>query len=804
MENVGNSSMKKNLKQLLQTEIFFLDGAMGTMLEGGLKAGQVPEILNVTNSKLIREVHEKYFSAGSQIITANTFGANALKLQNSGYSVSKVIECAVLNAKEAGAQYVALDVGPLGQLLTPSGTLGFEEAVALFKETILAGTNAGADCILIETMSDLYEVKAAVVAAKECCDLPILVSLSFEENGRTFMGCDGETAIHFCNAIGVDAVGVNCSRDPFIILPVLEVLCKYSKVPVFAMPNAGLPKQGSDGKTVYGVSVKEFGLAAKQYYKLGVSGFGGCCGTTPEYIKEVKKVLDGKTKRKRKVTQVTAVTSCIKTTMLGENFIIFGERLNPTGKPLLKEALKNQDMDFVLSEAIDQENNGAEVLDVNCGLVAIDEEVVLTKAVQAIQSVVSVPLQIDSTNYKAMESACRIYNGKPILNSANGKKESMEKVFTIAKKYGAAVLGLTLDENGIPKTAKGRFDIAKKIVDTAKKFGIDKSDIIIDCLTLTASAQQEQVKETLQAIKMVKEKLGVKTILGVSNVSFGLPNRAHLNSVFLTMARAMGLDSAILDPKQPEMQSAIAAFSILDNSDKGGSDYIAFCEKNTFTQSLKVNQIAQDKKEDFSSNSILTFVCGGQKEAAVKAVKEKLATAAPFTIIDNELIPALNQTGKLYETGKLFLPQLLGVAEAAKACFEVVNERLDTKSDDSKDKIVLATVKGDIHDIGKNIVKVLLQSHGFSVVDLGKDVDPLEVVRAAKEHKTKLVGLSALMTTTIPAMKETISLLKAECPDIKVVVGGAVLSEEYKAFVGADYYAVDAMAGITIAKDVVN
>ncbi|MCL2061765.1 MAG: homocysteine S-methyltransferase family protein [Firmicutes bacterium] len=773
----------------LKNEMLLFDGAMGTMLEGAYKSGELPEILNITNPDLITRIHKQYVAAGSDIITANTFGANALKLKATGYSADEIIAAAIKNAKAAGAPLVALDIGPLGQLLKPAGTLGFENAVSLFAEQILAGTKHGASLILIETMSDLYEIKAAVIAAKECSTLPVIASLTFDKNLHTFMGCDARTAVTFLNAIGVDAIGVNCCQNPFDIAPIIDVFTQFSRPPVLVMPNAGLP----DASGGYSVLPKQFADALTGYYKKGVSLFGGCCGTTPEYIAQLKKSLKGKKPIARQTERITAVTSGNRTAVIDGKITVIGERINPTGKPKLKEAIKKNDIGFIIGEAVAQQDAGADILDVNCGLPDIDEAAAIARVTAEIQSVVNLPLQIDSVNPKAIESGVRIYNGKPLINSVSGEKKSMASIFPIAKKYGAAVIGLTLDENGIPDCAEQRFLIAKRIVKTAASYGIPKEEILIDSLVLTASAQQEQVFETIKTIRLVKERLGVNTVLGVSNVSFGLPNRAYLNSIFLTAAMSAGLSSAIVNPLSEEISSAIKAFRVLSGSDKGAADYIAAFSAVSESKASTSEAVHKD---------LTALISSGQREASKTAIRDLLTTAEPLVIMDTYLIPALDFAGKQYETGKIYLPQLIQAAETAKGCFDVINKVIKTEAGTCKGKIILATVKGDVHDIGKNIVKVLLQSYGYEIIDLGKDVDGDFVASEAAKNRARLVGLSALMTTTIPAMRQTIEKIRISAPQCKVMVGGAVLNEEYAKLVGADYYAPDAMAGVKIAEAV--
>lgn len=776
------------LKRELNRSILFFDGAMGTLLDSSIPAGTLPELLNITNPSLITDIHKRYIAAGADIITANTFGANRLKLSAVGYGAEQIITAAVSCAKAANPRFTAVDIGPLGQMLKPTGTMSFDDAYALFAEQVQAAEKAGADLLIIETMSDLYELKAAILAAKENCGLPIVASLTFEKDCRTFMGVDALTAVTFLNGIGVDAIGVNCSGNPFDISPVVDTFVKYSRVAVLVMPNAGLPVATEDGTTSYSVTPDAFAVALAGYYEQGVTLFGGCCGTDPDYILAVVKTLKGKPPVKRTVEKITAVTSGTKTAALDHKITVIGERINPTGKPRLKDAIKSSNTDFIISEAVSQVNAGADILDVNCGLPDVDEAKTIKYLITELQSVIDLPLQIDSSDPKTVESAVRIYNGKPLINSVNGGDDSLKSVLPIVKKYGGAVIGLTLDENGIPKTAENRFKIAEKIVKTAILMGIPESDVVIDCLVLTASAQQTEVFETIKAIRLVKERLGVKTVLGVSNVSFGLPNRPFLNSIFLTSALAAGLDAAIINPLSGEMTDALKAFRVLNAEDTGAAEYIKH-----------FGEVTEVKRINTESRDLITLISSGQKTAAAHAASIMLENTDAIKLIDDYLVPALDLTGKEYESGKIFLPQLIQAAESAKACFEEVKRNIKTGSGIEKGKIVLATVKGDIHDIGKNIVKVLLQSYGYEVIDLGKDVDPQTIVETAVQNSIRLVGLSALMTTTVPSMKTAIEMLRTVCPEAKIMVGGAVMSEEYAKYVGADFYAADARASVKIA-----
>ena len=780
-----------DFKELIKQGTVLLDGAMGTMLQNaGLEAGAAPELLNIDKPELIEDIHRKYVEAGSQIVYANTFGANRYKLKNN--SVKEIISAGISIAKKACGKkaLVALDIGPIGQLLEPSGTMTFEEAYDIFKEQIIAGKSA--DVIVFDTMTDLYELKAAVLAAKENSRQPIVCTMTFEENRRTFTGCCVSSMALLLNGLGVDAVGINCSLGPSQLIPICKELLEWTDMPVVLKPNAGLPDPVT-GK--YDVSPEEFAEQMKYAASCGVKIFGGCCGTTPEYISALKKALDGTEVRRRKALPRSAVCTPSRTVVIDRPRII-GERINPTGKKLFKEALRNNDTGYILNQAIEQIRAGADILDVNVGLPEIDEKAMMIKAVKEIQSVTDAPLQIDSTIPEVLEAALRIYNGKPIVNSVNGEESSLETVLPLVKKYGAAVVGLTLDKNGIPPKAEQRFAIAEKILKRAMYYGIPKEDVFIDCLTLTASAEQEAVMETLRALGRVKKELGLKTVLGVSNISFGLPNRPLINQNFLTMALTYGLDLPIINPNVDAMTGAVRAYKLLANIDKNSFDFIA-----------AYNSAAVQKTENKDENNIsLEYaVENGLKDESAKATAELLKIADPMEIINGALIPALDKAGEQFEKGTIFLPQLILTAGAAQAAFGVIREKMisENLSPVSKGKIVLATVKGDIHDIGKNIVKVLLENYGYTVIDLGKDVPCEEVVRAALEHRVKLVGLSALMTTTLKSMEETIRLLRESGSECKVVVGGAVLTPEYAEKIGADFYAKDAKETCDIAKRIV-
>ena len=778
-------------KTLLESGGFImLDGAMGTMLQAkGLKAGEMPELLSLTHADKIVQIHREYIQAGAQVVYTNTFGANRYKLSGHQASVQQVIGAAMKNARracEGTNTLVALDIGPVGQLLEPNGALAFEQAYEIFKEQVLAGQ--GADLIVLETMTDLYELKAALLAAKENSALPVMCMMTFEQNMRTFTGCSVPAMALTLSGLGADAIGVNCSLGPDELYPVIGELTKWTKLPIAVKPNAGLPDPVTNQ---YNVTPQDFAESVSRLLPLGVQIVGGCCGTTPEYMRQVKKELCSHTPVKRQVQVPHAVCSAVKTVRTDSPRIV-GERINPTGKRRFKEALKNNDLDYILAQAIEQVRAGAEILDVNVGLPEVDEKNMMVKAVKALQSVTDAPLQIDSTDPQVLQAALRVYNGKPVVNSVNGEEKSLCTVLPLVKKYGAAVIGLTLDENGIPKTAQERFAIAKRIVDRACALGIEKGDIFIDCLTLTASAEQEGAMQTLLALRRVKEELGVKTALGVSNISFGLPNRELVNATFLAMVLQNGLDLPIINPNAAAMTGAVRAYRLLANIDKNAAAFIA-----------AYNEGNERRKTEGSGEIDLPYAIeNGLKSDCARLTQKLLETTAAMDIVNGILIPALDKTGVQFEQGKIFLPQLIQSATAAQSCFEVIKKKLadDKNAPVSKGKIVLATVKGDIHDIGKNIVKVLLENYGYTVLDLGKDVSPQAVLDAVRANKVRLVGLSALMTTTLCAMEDTIALLKKSGCSCKIMVGGAVLTAEYAQKIGADYYCRDAKESVDTAR----
>ena len=784
-------------KKLHFDEFLVFDGAMGTMLQQfGMKAGELPESYNIHSPALIKKIHQQYIQAGADVITANTFGANRYKLNHTSFSLEQVIQKGVAIAKEtAKGQLVALDIGPLGQLMEPYGTLRFEEAYDVFKEQIIIGAKAGADLILIETMSDLYEAKAAILAAKENTELPIICTMTFQSDGRTLTGTDPLTMVNVLQSLGITALGLNCSLGPKEMMPILSQVLAYSTIPVIVQANAGLPKLVND-ETVFDITPEEFQKWAVEMATQGVLLLGGCCGTTPDHIKELKKGLKNVKPLPPQGKRITAASSSTYTVTLGREVKIIGERINPTGKKLLKKALVQGDMDYLLKEAINQKEHGAHILDINVGLPEIDEKALMIQAIKEIQGIVTLPLQIDSVVPEVIEAGARICNGRPIINSVNGDDEIMDAIFPIAKKYGCLVIALTLDHKGIPKTGEERLLIAERILKKAKSYGIEKEDMIVDCLVLTASAQQEEVKETIKAVRLVKEKLGVMTTLGISNVSFGLPARGILNRTFLATALSAGLDAPILNPMEDDMINTVAAFNLLWNYDKNGTSYI-----KRYSAVMTKAPSSPPKNIDLKK-----AVIDGLKEEGTSLVKELLKNTKGLEIVNQYLIPALDMVGEKYEKGEIFLPQLIQSAEVVKKAFEVIKEDMmkstENKEPIKKGKIVLATVKGDIHDIGKNIVKILLENYGYEVCDLGKDVPIQKVLDTVEEEKVSLVGLSALMTTTVKNMELTIKALKEQYPTCQVMVGGAVLTKDYAAMIGADFYAKDARESVKIAQQV--
>ena len=801
-----------------QPNTILLDGGMGTMLQAaGMKLGTRPEDLNMENPELIRSIHAKYAAVGSRVVNANTFGASPHKLADSKYTLEEVITAGIANCKQAVAPYgalVTLDVGPLGELLEPSGTLAFEDAVAEYGRIVRAGVAAGADILYFETFTDLYEMKAALLAARENSTLPIMASMSFEANGRTFTGCTVESFAATARGLGANAVGINCSLGPKEIFPMAKRLAEAvpGDFPVFVKPNAGLPRADGSG---YDITPQLYAMQMKPYRDLHLFAAGGCCGTTPEFIQMLNGVFaDCKPGRPEHpmLSVICSPVDCVNV----DGITVVGERINPTGKKRFQQALRDGDMNYILEQAVSQAEAGAQILDVNVGAPGVDEPALMEQVVKALQSVVSLPLQLDSSHAEALERGLRVYNGKPIVNSVNGEPEVLEKVLPLCKKYGAAVVGLAIDERGIQPKAEDRVAIARRIKKAALEAGIPQEDIYIDCLTLTASAQQEDVLATVQALHTCKTELGVRTILGVSNISFGLPCRPYLNTTFLTMAMYAGLDLAIMNPSSEEMMAAVYAYNVLTNRDKQSGRYIARYADQV-PASAALAKAMQDKAASGVPAAaeaagpavsgpyapLMKAVEQGLKGEAAACTKALLAEKEPLELVDEALIPALDIVGVKYEKGKLFLPQLLQAASAAQSAFDEIKTAIAQRggAGASKGRIVLATVKGDVHDIGKNIVKVILENYGFEVIDLGRDVPVETVVETVREKDVHLVGLSALMTTTLKSMEETIAALHAAKLDCKVMVGGAVLTPEYAEKIGADWYAKDAKQSADIAKE---
>ena len=789
----------------LKENIVYLDGGMGTLLQAeGLRPGELPERWNLSHGEVIRRIHRAYFEAGSNIVSTNTFGANRLKF--SSEELDEIVCAAVENARAAQegiehATFVALDIGPTGRMLKPYGDLDFEDAVAVFAETVRLGVKYGVDLIFIETMNDSLETKAALLAAKENSSLPVFVSNAYGADGKLMTGADPLAMITLLEGMGADAIGMNCSLGPKALAAVVREYLRYASIPVLLKPNAGLPKS-VDGKTVYDVLPDDFAAEVSTLVGEGVRLVGGCCGTTPEYIAATVKATGGITPKAIEAKNLTAVSSYTHAVTFGARPILIGERINPTGKKRLKEALRNREIDYLLSEGVAQEEKGAAILDVNVGLPEIDEPEMLVTAVTELQAILDLPLQIDTADTRAMEAALRRYNGKAMINSVNGKKESMEAVFPLAKKYGGLVVALTLDEAGIPATAEGRLEIAKKILSTAKTYGLSEKDLIFDPLAMTVSADPCAAKETLRALKLIREELGCHTSLGVSNVSFGLPARDLINGTFFSLAMANGLSAAIMNPFSLEMMKAYHTYLALCGLDENFGDYIAFAEDLPQVSTVTAEPVAKGEAEKTSSSELQKAIVKGRKEQVAVLTKELLLTEEPLQIVQNEIIPALDIVGVGFEKKTVYLPQLLMSAEAAKSAFEVIKQAMPSSEEGNKGRIVLATVEGDIHDIGKNIVKLLLENYGFAVTDLGRDVPPERIVSEAVRLDAKLVGLSALMTTTVPAMEKTIQLLRVACPDCKIVVGGAVLTREYADAIGADRYAKDAMGAVRYAEEI--
>ena len=792
----------------LNNNIVCLDGGMGTLLqEKGLPVGELPERWNLTHADVITDIHREYFDAGSNVVSANTFGANGLKFSDE--ELDGIISAAFYNAKKARElsvsdkeKFVALDIGPLGRLLKPLGDLDFEDAVSLFAKTVKLGVKYGADLIIIETMSDSYETKAAVLAAKENSDLPIIVSNVYGADGKLMTGADPAAMVTLLEGMGVDAIGANCSLGPKQLTPVVKEILSNASVPTLLMPNAGLPKS-IDGRTIFDVTADEFADEVCELIKAGVRVVGGCCGTTPEYIRAVCERVAALTPIPIEPKNITAVSSYTHAVKFGTSPILIGERINPTGKKRFKQALVERDINYILNEGVNQQEKGVHILDVNVGLPDIDEKEMLKTAVTELQAVTDLPLQIDTSDISAMETALRIYNGKPMINSVNGKDEVMAAVFPLVKKYGGLVVALTLDENGIPTTADGRVKIAEKILITAEKYGIDKKDIIFDTLAMTVSADNFAAVETLNALTRINRDLGCHTSLGISNVSFGLPNRDAVNGVFFALALENGLSAAIMNPYSPDMMKTYYAYRALHGIDANCTDYISAAYSFTVQTASSAPTEKAASNEEYRSE-LEKAIVKGFRDRSRELTDELLKSENPLKIVENEIIPALNRVGEGFEKKTVYLPQLLMSAEAAQSAFERIKCAMASigNSAESKGVFVIATVKGDIHDIGKNIVKLILENYGFSVIDLGKDVPPEAVVEAAISNKAHLVGLSALMTTTVSSMEETILQLREKAPFCKIVVGGAVLTEEYANKIGADKYAKDAMEAVRYAESV--
>lgn len=779
--------------------ICFLDGAAGTMLQRrGLLGAKVPESVNLSHPEAVQEIHRAYIRAGSDMIYAMTFSVNRYKLGDSGYTVDQLVDAAVANAKaardaEGMGTKIGLDCGPIGKMLEPNGDLKIEDAYAYFKEVLIAGERAGVDFVIFETMTDLLELKTAILAAKENTELSIFATMSFEANGRTFAGVPVAAAALTLDALGVEALGINCSLGPDQIFPLMEEMAKWTEKPLIVKSNAGLPNLVTNE---YDLGPDAFARSSARFAEIGVQYIGGCCGTTPEYIRALVAALQGHPLIPRRAEVPPAICSGERVVPI-DRVRVVGERVNPTGKKRFKEALFNQDMSYILSQALEQTKAGADILDVNVGVPGIDEPRVLVDVVREIQSVSDAPLQLDSSDPKALEAALRAYNGKPLVNSVNGEEANLQAVLPLVKKYGAAVIGLALDEAGLPTTADQRVAVAEKIIRRAEAVGIRRSDIVIDCLTLTVSAQQDQALETLEAVRRVKAEFGVKTVLGVSNISFGLPDREKINVAFLTMAMYAGLDLPIINPNNALMIGAVRAFNVLNNTDENSAEYIAHQSGSPAPKAAP----ASAGMEMTLGEAIESGLRGAAEAATERALTEK----TPDEIIGSILIPALDKVGLRYEKNEIFLPQLIQSAGAAQVAFEVLKRKIVKESDGqsiSRGKIILATVKGDIHDIGKNIVKVLLENSGYQVLDMGKDVEPNLIVEMIQRESVSLVGLSALMTTTVKNMAETIDVIRAKS-DCKIMVGGAVLTADYAKRIGADYYGKDAKAAMDIAKEVI-
>ncbi len=791
-----------DFKSFLKDNTVVLDGAMGTLLQNkGLTAGELPERWNISHPEVITAIHKEYFDCGANVVLSNTFGANGFKFSDS--ELDLIIKAAIDNAKAAreassfhGEKFIALDIGPTGKLLSPLGTLDFEDAVSIFKKTAALGAKYGADLVLIETMSDIYEAKAALLAVKEACELPVIVSCAFGSDGKLLTGANPSAVAALLEGMGADAIGANCSLGPEELMPVLREFVSVSSLPILMKPNAGLPTLDG-GNSVYKVSVADFISSMEKMLSCGARLVGGCCGTSPEFIRALGELARKTTPAPIVSKNLTLISSYTHALSFGNEPLLIGERINPTGKKRFKEALVSCDLDYIISEGLKQEESGAHVLDVNVGLPEIDEEKMLLSTITELQAVTSLPLSIDTADHAAMESALRRYNGKALINSVNGKEESMSKIFPLMKKYGGVAIALTLDENGIPENADGRVKIAEKIIKRAEEYGISKKDLIFDTLTLTVATDKLAAKVTVEALSRIKNELGCHTSLGVSNVSFGLPSRDAINASFFTMALSAGLSAAIMNPHSSEMMKSYYTYRALSGLDSDFSDYLK--RADAFLSSAPVSS---DKfyGSESAASSLGDAITKGMKERAKNLTEELLKNTEALAIVENEIIPAINAVGDGYENKTIFLPSLLASAEAAKCAFEKIKEAM-AKSNTGADvgeKIVIATVEGDIHDIGKNIVKLILENYGYRVIDLGKDVSPEKVLDAVEAHGARFVGLSALMTTTVPAMEKTIAMIKEKREDVKVIVGGAVMTEESAAKIGADGYAKDAISAVKL------
>lgn len=781
-----------NRRELFQRPLL-LDGAAGTMFikRGILGMGTPPPVLNLTHESDVERLHRDYVDAGAEIIIANTFGVNPKSFDGAGNSdFRNVITAGIRIAKRAAENHaaVALDVTSIGELLAPLGTLDFEQAVTVFSKSIKVGCEAGCDLIYIETMTDLNEMRAAILAAKETCDLPVIASMSFGEDGRTFTGCSLESMAVVLTGLGASAIGINCSVGMEKMLPLAEKLLNYTGLPVFIKPNAGLP---INGQAEYSELPEDFFKYGKKLFDMGVSGVGGCCGSTPEHIAALKRARAAAKPKRRAYKEVLKVSSASKTVTVN-GVCIVGERINPTGKPLMKEALIRGEYDYILRQASEQQNAGAMILDVNAGLNEIDEAAALEILAQKLGAFTTCPLQFDSSSKSAIERALRVYPGKAIVNSVNADEGNLEEILPIVKKYGAAVIGLTLSKKGLPKSAEERFALSERILRAAEQYGISKENVIIDCLTLTIAAEQEQCGETLKAISMIKKKLGLKTTLGVSNISFGLPERQSVNAAFLTLAMNAGLDLPIINPNLKSMTDCVYAYNTLTGADEGAVEYIRRMSSSLEKESVRGDDL-----------TLHDCIVKGYKEVSGELCERELKDRDPLAAVNEILIPALDEVGKRYDSGAIFLPQLLQSAEAAKAAFAVIKKHMAKNGQiGEKGTVVVATVFGDIHDIGKNIAVTVMENYGYRIVDLGKNVPPEEIAAAVKKYDARLLGLSALMTTTVQSMEKTIRLIRKESPECKILVAGAVLTPEYAKIIGADYFAEDANQSVAIAKKV--